>query len=59
MDGENGYIQQIQAACPHVEKVITFMFNGFFTPTDFLPHIGGDTAVKQYEDYLAYYNQVK
>ena len=56
MDGEAGFIQQMQTVRPYVEKIMTFMFSGFFTPTGFEPKVGGDAAVKQYEDYMKYYN---
>gem|GEM_PF-1324408 len=56
MDGENGFIQQIRAVHPVVEKVITFGFNGFFTPPGFNPCMGGSAAVKQFNDYKKYYD---
>ena len=52
MDGEAGFLQQMQVARPYVEKIMNFMFSGFFTPPGFEPKIGGDAAVKQYVDYL-------
>ena len=53
-DGENGYIQQLQACFPYVEKITTFMFNGFFAPPKFIPLIGGKRAVEQYQKYSNY-----
>lgn len=53
-DGENGYVQQLKACFPYVEKIITFMFNGFFAPTNYKPIIGGQKAVLQYENYVSY-----
>jgi len=57
MDGEAGFIQQMQTVRPYVEKIMNFMFSGFFTPTGFVPKIGGEAAVKQYEDYMKYYKE--
>lgn len=54
MDGKEGFIQQMQAVRPYTEKIMTFMFSGFFCPHDFEPKMGGDAAVKQYEDYVKY-----
>ena len=59
MNGENGYIQQIEAVNPYSEKIVTFMLNGFFSPKNFTPVIGGERAVKQCEDYRAYYDSLK
>ena len=54
MDGENGYIQQIQAVHPYSEKITTFMLNGFFLPYGFTPKIGGEKALTQYGEYKKY-----
>lgn len=53
--GEEGFIEQIRAVDPFVEKRMNFMDSAFFTPahTQNLP--GGEAAVKQYEDYIKYY----
>lgn len=59
MYGENGFIAQIQAVRPHVEKIMNFAYTGFFAPTGFTPEVGGKAAVKQFEDYLEYYNKIK
>lgn len=57
MNGEAGFVQQMQTVRPYVEKIMNFMFSGFFAPTGFIPKIGGDAAVKQYEDYMKYYKE--
>ena len=59
MDGENGYIQQIEAARPYCEKIVTFMLNGFFLPKNFEPNIGGEKAEKHYDEYKAYMSKYK
>lgn len=53
-DGENGYVGQLTACAPFVEKIITFMFNGFFAPPNFKPLIGGKPAIEQYQNYKNY-----
>ena len=55
MWGEEGFISQIRAVEPYVEKRMNFMDAAFFTPpqTNHLP--GGELAVKQYEEYKSYY----
>lgn len=58
MDGEAGFVQQMQAVRPYAEKIMNFMYSGFFTPEDFTPRIGGDKAVAQYQDYMRYRNSV-
>ena len=58
MYGEGGFIEQIQAVRPHVEKIMNFAYTGFFAPTGFTPEVGGKAAVKQFEDYLEYYNKI-
>lgn len=59
MNGENGYIQQIQAVSPYSEKVTTFMLNGFFTPENFSPMLGGKPAVEQFTTYRNYLISLK
>lgn len=59
MDGEIGFIQQIQTVRPYVEKIMSFAYTGFFTPPGFFPKVGGDAAVKQFEEYSQYYSKVK
>ena len=59
MNGENGYIQQIEAVHPYVEKIGTFMLNGFFSPEGFEPMLGGKRAVEQCECYRSYKNSLK
>ena len=59
MDGECGFIQQIQTVAPYVEKIMNFAYTGFFTPDNFKPALGGPLAVKQFEEYLQYYTTVK
>lgn len=54
MIGEQGFDKQLEAVCPYVEKIMTFMFTGFFCPPNFTPRCGGDTAVKQFETYADY-----
>lgn len=54
MDGEIGFVQQIQTVRPYVEKIMNFAYTGFFTPSGFVPKVGGDAAVKQFEDYKKY-----
>lgn len=54
MDGDAGFIRQMQVARPYCEKMVTFMFSGFFCPPDFEPAMGGEAAIKQYEDYVKY-----
>lgn len=54
MDGECGFIQQIQTVRPYVEKIMNFAYTGFFTPPGFLPKVGSDAAVKQFEEYKKY-----
>ena len=51
MDGENGYIQQLKAVHPYAEKITTFMLNGLFLPDGFIPKIGGEKALAQYQNY--------
>lgn len=58
MDGKAGFIQQMEAVRPYVEKILNFMFTGFFCPPGFEPTMGGKAAVKQYEDYVAYQNRL-
>lgn len=58
MDGEEGFIQQMEVVRPLSEKIMTFMFSGFFCPPDFTPMMGGQAAVKQFEDYVKYYNHI-
>ena len=55
MWGEEGFIAQIRAVEPYVEKRMNFMDSAFFTPphTSRLP--GGAAAVRQYEEYKSYY----
>ena len=55
MWGEEGFLSQIKAVDPYVEKRLNFMDAAFFTPphTNHLP--GGELAVKQYEEYKSYY----
>lgn len=57
MDGEAGFLQQMQTVRHYVEKIMCFMFNGFFTPPGFEPKIGGDAAVKQFEEYVKMVNK--
>lgn len=58
MDGEEGFVQQIETVTPYVEKTLNFMFTGFFTPPDFEPKIGCDLAIKQYNEYKAYADKI-
>lgn len=58
MDGEAGFIQQMQTVRPYVEKIMNFMFTGFFAPIGFEPKVGGDKAVKQYMDYVDYVKRI-
>ena len=53
-DGEKGFVQQITALRPYVEKVITFMLNGFYCKPDFVPNIGGEIANDMYVKYSNY-----
>ncbi len=59
MSGENGYIQQIEAAFPYTEKIVTFMLNGFFLPEGFVPDIGGKRAAAQYNIYREYLQKTR
>lgn len=59
MNGENGYIQQIEAVHPYAEKIATFMLNGFFSPKGFEPVIGGERAIEQCEYYRSYKNSLE
>jgi len=59
MDGENGYLQQIQAVHPYSEKIVTFMLNGFFLPEGFVPAIGGERAAVQYNIYSEYLQETR
>ena len=59
MDGENGYIQQLQAVHPYAEKITTFMLNGFFSPKGFTPMLGGERAVEHCEKYRDYMQSIK
>ena len=58
IDGENGYIQQLEAVFPYAEKTVTFMLNGFFLPRGYIPAIGGALAEEQCENYRAYMNSL-
>ena len=58
MDGEEGFIQQMETVRPYVEKIMNFMFSGFFTTPDARIKPGGQAAVKQYNDYMEYQNAV-
>ena len=58
MVGEQGFDKQIQAALPYVEKIQTFMLSGFFCPPDFTPICGGEAAIKQFNDYVDYRNNI-
>lgn len=51
MFGDDSFIGQMKAVEDYSEKTVAFMFNGFFTPQDFEPKVGGEAAVKQFEDY--------
>lgn len=59
MFGDDGFIGQMQAVEPYSEKTVAFMLNGFFTPQDFVPQIGGNAAVKQFVDYQNGVNAVR
>lgn len=58
MWGEEGFIKQIETVRPYVEKIMNFAYTGFFTPVGFSPKVGGDAAVKQFEEYLEYYRRI-
>lgn len=58
MDGESGFVQQIETVRPFVEKIMNFAYTGFFAPPGFAPKLGGDAAVKQYEEYQKYYKKI-
>ena len=58
MDGEEGFIQQMETVRPYVEKIMNFMFSGFFTTPDARVKPGGKAAVQQYTDYMEYQNAV-
>jgi len=57
ISGPEGFDKQIDIAFPYVEKIMTFMLNGFFTPPGFEPLCGGQAAVEQYNDYIEYMNK--
>ena len=58
MDGEEGFIQQMETVRPYVEKIMNFMFSGFFTTPNARVKPGGKAAVQQYTDYMEYQNAV-
>lgn len=57
MNGDEGFIRQLETVRPYSEKLMTFMFSGFFCPPGFEPAMGGAAAVKQFEEYAAYHNR--
>jgi len=58
MVGKKGFDKQLRTVRPFVEKISTFMLNGFFAPPSIKPICGGAPALKQYLDYCAYREQV-
>ena len=58
MVGEQGFDQQMKVTRAHVEKIMNFMLTGFFSPPGFEPACGGNAAVKQYNDYVAYLQSI-
>lgn len=59
MDGEEGFIQQIETVRPYVEKILCFMLTGLFLPQGFTPPAGGPLAEKQFREYTEYVQRVK
>ena len=58
-DGEEGFVQQMEAVRPYAEKIMTFMLAGLFLPEGFTPRAGGELAEKQMKDYMNYVKQFK
>lgn len=58
IEGPNGFDKQLRTVRPFVEKISTFMLNGFFAPPALKPICGGAPALKQYLDYRAYREKV-
>lgn len=58
IEGPNGFDKQLRTVRPFVEKISTFMLNGFFAPPALKPLCGGAAALKQYLDYVAYRERV-
>lgn len=54
MDGEEGFIQQMETVRPYAEKIMAFMLTGLFLPQDFTPPAGGPPAEKQFREYTEY-----
>ncbi|MFH1477815.1 MAG: DUF4434 domain-containing protein [Verrucomicrobiota bacterium] len=54
-DGAAGFVQQITAVRPHVEKVLTFVLTGLFAKPGLQPETGGPAAVEQYGKYRDYH----
>lgn len=59
MDGEAGFIQQMQVVRPYAEKIMAFMLTGLFLPEGFTPPAGGPLAEKQFREYAAYAETVR
>ncbi len=58
IEGRNGFDKQLRTVRPYVEKISTFMLNGFFAPPAVKPICGGAAALKQYLDYIAYREKI-
>ena len=56
MDGEAGFIQQIETVRPYAEKIMTFMLSGLFNPPGLFPCPGGEKTINQYCTYAEYFN---
>ncbi len=54
MDGEEGFVQQLETVRPYAEKIMAFMLTGLFLPEGFTPPAGGAAAEKQFREYVNY-----
>jgi hypothetical protein len=57
--GMSGFMRQVMAVRPYVERVLTFCLTGFWEKPGLQPQVGGELAAKQYRDYCKYINNNK